>query len=57
MGCLAHCLRFVSGLQASPDIPEMALCNVSSNSLMVTCITYELPESFLKLTVLLKESS
>jgi hypothetical protein len=32
-----------------PIIPEMAPCNVSADSPMAICITYELPGSLLKL--------
>jgi hypothetical protein len=39
----------VPGPQASPISPEMALCNVSVDSPMAACITYELPGSLLKL--------
>jgi hypothetical protein len=38
----------VPGRQASPIIPEMAPCNVSADSSMAACITYELPGSLLK---------
>jgi hypothetical protein len=39
----------VPGPQASPINPEMAPCNVSADSPMAACITYELPGSLLKL--------
>jgi hypothetical protein len=39
----------VPGPQASPINPEIAPCNVSADSPMAACITYEFPGSLLKL--------
>jgi hypothetical protein len=36
---------FVPGPQASPIVPEMALCNVNADSPIAPCVTYGLPGS------------